>query len=295
MGLTPWICSDVRTSWNQVSNSSGHKISFRNDFWFKTVARFYALYEYQKSDPKTPLLHVEADVWLSPSFPMQIISEIQGKIAYPLKNLSEGIASTLYISDLGISEALIDFSEKCFRTNPLSTDVSILGSFHLDSPELFENLPTLPLSFTILQEPSSPNLPESLNRNFEKFHGIFDSSSLGIHFTGVDPRNNWGVRTLFSSPVAPMDLNKVVIEIEGGFPFLVYEDRRIEVFSLHIHSKDLRWFYVESYLSRLYQISRYDQRKKKHELIGFDSLAIFSKTLLLKVLLILRQKYRSLK
>ena len=295
LGLASWVCSDMRTTWNTVSDSSSHGIGFRNDFWFKTVARFYALYEYQAADPGTPLLHIEADVWISRNFPIELFSELRGKIAYPLKNMSEGIASTLYVTDLDTLKVLIDFSEKSFRLNPLSTDVSILGSFHREFPKLFESLPTLPLSFDILKSPIPPELSESLNKNFEKYGGIFDSSSLGIHYTGVDPRNNWGIRTLFYSPGAPMELRKVRFEINRGMPFLKYKDKTIEVFSLHVHSKDIRLFRTKSSLKRLQQISQFNQKKKKNEYLGLDSLYIFMKTLLITFLLKLRQTYRAIR
>ena len=295
LGFTSWVCSDVRNSWNKVSNFSAHKVGFRNDFWFKTVARFYALYEYQSLAPKTPLLHVEADVWLSPTFPVHLFEEIEGKIAYPLKNLTEGIASTLYVSDLGTLQVLIDYAEKCFQLNPLSTDVSILGSFHKAFPYLFENLPTLPLELDILRDPAVRELSESLNRNFEKYCGVFDSSSLGIHYTGVDPRNNWGFRGLSDTPGAPMELKKVRFVINDGVPFLKYSDNLTEVFSLHVHSKDIRMFRTKTYLRRLQKISSYDQGKKRNEYIGFDSLFISAKTFTIRILLRARQVYRALR
>lgn len=293
LGLASWVCSDIRSSWFAVSDYSSHGTSFRNDFWFKTVARFYALYEYQSSDPESPLLHVEADVWISQNLPLHLFDKLQGKIAYPLKNSSEGIASTLYISNLETLKVLIDFSEKCFRLNPLSTDVSILGSFHQEFPEIFENLPTLPLSFDILRSPVPPGLSEKLNKNFEKYGGIFDSSSLGIHYTGVDPRNNWGVRTLFHSPGAPMELGKATLEIHEGKPFLKYNGKAVEVFSLHVHSKDIRMFRTKSNLNRLKQVSQFNQNNKRNEYLGLDSLNIFVKTLLINILLKLRQIYRT--
>ena len=295
LGFTSWVCSDVRKSWNKVSNFSAHKVGFRNDFWFKTVARFYALYEYQSLAPNTPLLHVEADVWLSPAFPMHLFEEIKGKIAYPLKNLTEGIASTLYVSNLGTLRVLIDYAEKCFQLNPLSTDVSILGSFHTAFPYLFENLPTLPLEFDILRDPAVQELSESLNRNFEKYCGIFDSSSLGIHYTGVDPRNNWGFRGLFDTPGAPMELKKVKFGIRDGAPFLKYAGSLTEIFSLHVHSKDIRMFSTKTYVRRLLKISSYDQGRKRNEFIGLDSLFIFTKTFTIRILLLARQVYRDLR
>ena len=294
-GLTSWVCPDVRTSWKKVSNFSTHKTSFRNDFWFKTVARFYALYEYKFLEPEEPLLHVEADVWLSQNFPLNLFSEIQGKIAYPLKNSSEGIASTLFVSDLKTLQVLIEYTERCFELDSLSTDVSVLGSFHQKFPGLFENLPTFPLGANFLKAPTSKELAKLLSRNFEKYLGVFDASSLGIHYTGVDPRNNWGFRTLFDTPGSPMELSEVLFTVDKNVPALKYAESVTEVFSLHVHSKDIRLFRTESYLSRLQAISSFNQAKRRHEFDGIYSLSIFVKTLITKFLLTLRQAYRGLK
>ena len=182
-GLSSWVCSNVRNSWSEVSESSSHNNKFRDDFWFKTVARFYAIYEFSSLFPHTPILHVEADVWLSPAFPFEILSRLEGKIAYPLKSSSEGIASTLYISELKSLQNLITFSEECFSENPFSTDVTILGSFYRNFPDIFENLPTLPKGARILRDFTNFELSNLLSANYEKYRGIFDASTLGIHFT----------------------------------------------------------------------------------------------------------------
>lgn len=295
LGLNSWICSEVRHSWKKVSDVSAHKSSFRNDFWFKTVGRFYALYEYMNTFPEQSLLHVEADVWLSHSFPIHLFAEMQGRIAYPLKNSSEGIASTLFVEDSGALQILIDYTEKCFEINPFSTDVSVLGSFHKDFPSLFENLPTLPLGAPILGDSASDELSDLLSQNFEKYQGIFDASTLGIHYTGVDPRNNWGFRTLFDTAGAPMDLKKACFSMVNGRPFLKYAESEAEIFSLHVHSKDLRMFSAATFPNRLQALSSFNQKKRRNEFDGLNSLSILVKTLLVRVTLRLRQVYRDQK
>lgn len=295
LGSTHWSCPDIRTTWKKVSDFSAHKAAFRNDFWFKTVARFYALYEYQSLQPDTPLLHVEADVWLSPRFPLHLFSDLKNKVAYPLKNSSEGIASTLFLSDLQATKALIGHTEQSFVKNKHSTDVSVLGSFYKDFPNLFENLPTLPFGDSILRKQSPEDLSELLGRNLEKYRGIFDASSLGIHYTGVDPRNNWGLRTLFDSADSSMEFFDVLFTFDGEVLRLRYRESTAEIFSLHIHSKDSRFFNVKLSPRRLTDISNFDQRVIRNEFDGFNTVLIFAKTLIIGFLLKLRQGYRGLR
>jgi hypothetical protein len=291
-GIASWVCSDVRESWSKVSKSSSHNNKFRGDFWFKTVARFYALYEFSSLFPHTPILHVEADVWLSPNFPLDILESLKGKIAYPLKSPSEGIASTLYISDLSALHELITFCEKSFTKNPLSTDVTILGSFYRAFSGKFESLPTLPKGSEILRDSNNHELSDLLSANFEKYSGIFDASTLGIHYTGIDPRNNWGIRTLFKTPDAPMDLRKANFMIIDKLPYLENKGILTQIYSLHVHSKDEQLFHTNSYLKRLIKISSFSQLKTRHELSGFRSLFILGETFIIRSLIWIRNSAR---
>lgn len=293
-GIASWVCSDVRESWSEVSNLSSHSNKFRDDFWFKTIARFYAIYEYYILFPHTPILHVESDVWLSPAFPLDVLGKLQGKIAYPLKSLSEGIASTLFIGGLEVLQNLITFSEECFMENTFSTDVTILGSFYKNFPDKFENLPTLPKGAEILRDSTNLELSELLSTNFEKYGGIFDASTLGIHYTGIDPRNNWGFRTLFNTPDAPMDLKLAYFGIIDNLPFLEIGRFNSAIYSLHIHSKDERLFHTSSYQKRMRKISSYNQKEIRNELGGIRSILILGETLLIRLLLRIRNRARSL-
>jgi hypothetical protein len=294
-GIASWVCSDIRESWSKVSKSSSHSNKFRDDFWFKTIARFYAIYEYFALFPQIPILHVEADVWLSPNFPLHILESLEAKIAYPLKSSLEGIASTLYISEFSLLRSLITFSEESFVENPYSTDVTILGSFYRNFPDKFENLPTLPKGAEILRDSKNRELSNLLSANFDKYSGIFDASTLGIHYTGVDPRNNWGFRTLFKTPDAPMDLRRAKFRIIEELPYLGTEGVLTEIYSLHVHSKDKRLFHRDSYLKRMIKISSFTQQKTINEFDGIHSFIILGKTFIIKILLRIRDSARALR
>lgn len=90
-----------------------------------------------------------------------------------------------------------------------------------------------------------------------------------------------------------MELGKATLEIHEGKPFLKYNGKAVEVFSLHVHSKDIRMFRTKSNLNRLKQVSQFNQNNKRNEYLGLDSLNIFVKTLLINILLKLRQIYRT--
>jgi len=223
------------------------------------------------------------------------LESLEAKIAYPLKSSSEGIASTLYISELSVLRGLITFSEESFVENPYSTDVTILGSFYRNFPGKFENLPTLPKGAAILRESKNQDLSDMLCANVEKYSGIFDASTLGIHYTGIDPRNNWGVRTLFKTPDAPMDLRKAKFRIIKNLPYLETESCLTPIYSLHVHSKDKRLFESHSYLKRMIKISSFSQQKIRNEFCGLKTFSILGKTLVVRLLIWIRDKSRVLR
>ncbi len=279
-GINGWLCSDPAESWAEVWNASEHNRDFRLDFWFKTVARFWSLSEYMKSTGYIPILHVEADVWLSPSFPFAKFQNLGDKLAYPLKNLSEGIASTLYLGGENSISALIRHTHESFKLNGKSTDVSILGSFWKRHEKLYYALPSGPNSACLHNSTCTHMAVKTIPESYEKFNGIFDASTLGIYFTGVDPRNSWGFRTMFKDGRYEFDTRDLRMVFSGKTLHLMHNDHAYEIFSLHIHSKDERFFNSSHVFSRLSQISNLNQHSKRNEFIGFLTIKIFISTLI---------------
>lgn len=286
-----WLCQNPRDGWSLVSSISSHNRKFRNDFWFKTVARFFSLHEFMKTHGGK-LLHIEADVWLSENFPMSIFDSLGPVISYPLKNPTEGIASTLFIGSEELMGIFCRYIEVCFEHNSHSTDVGILGKFHSDYPELFLNLPTVSFQELLSARGQKEKSLALLSTNFHFFGGVFDASTLGIFFTGIDPRNNWGFRDLFVSQNHLIDPEQYDLQYSGGGLFYEFQGREVDVFSLHVHSKDLRMFNRSQTPLRLQEITSWDRSHRKREVVGYATVVIFAKTCLVAVYLRLKSLFR---
>lgn len=292
LGVQTWLCSNPLTNNFEIEELSKHNSKFRNNFWLKTVLRFFALEEYMSQNLCDSLLHIEGDVWISQSFPFSILEDLVTGIAYPLKTIDQGIASTVFIADLISLRVLNQYIEQSFRDDAFSTDVSILGKFHSVFPEYFFNLPTAYPEKGFLLEPhtlETSETSEKLSENFEKFEGLFDASSLGIYYTGIDPRNNWGVRELFGRLDHKINFADCQLVIKGSLLFIDFQDFSFPVFSLHIHSKDSRFFDYSESLRRLRYISQLNQRKSRREFSIISGSFIFLKTLFIHVGLRLRK------
>lgn len=289
-GVSTWLCSDQFETNSKIIALSQHNARFRENFWLKTVLRFFALEEFLKQTETKEILHIEADVWISKDFPVDKIREVSTALAYPLKSKDQGIASTVFIPNLSILQRLNSFIIESFQSNAFSTDVSILGDFHRAFPQYFYNLPTsLPRDDFYLGH-SSTQERSILSKNYETFEGLFDASSLGIYYTGIDPRNNWGWRDLFVSLDHKIDFKNSKLFIKDSVPYLQYKEIEVQIYSLHVHSKDKRFFDYGQSIRRLEFISSLNQTKRYREFSARDTPRILFKSAVVKLLLSLRDR-----
>lgn len=271
--IETWKCSNPAVSWSLISDNWSFSRKFRDDFWFKTLARFYSLHEFMQSHSGVSVLHIESDVLLLKNFPFEIFENLGNCISYPLKSDHEGIASLLYISDSLIAQKLISYIEDCSKVKESITDVSILGSFFKDYAELYFPMPSaLPVS--IDNDQNDSNIEVDLSRNLEFFGGIFDASSIGIYFTGEDPRNANGFIRLFSPLDHPIPVHDYIFNFTDSILSATYKKTTANVFSLHIHSKDLRLFNIDKSSLRLEYLTKNHLLGEKLESQGFRTLKI---------------------
>jgi hypothetical protein len=122
-----------------------------------------------------------------------------------------------------------------------------------------------------------------LSKNLEYFGGIFDASSMGIYFTGEDPRNANGYIRLFAKLDHPIPVHKYVFAFNNLTLFATYNEVAAKVFSLHIHSKDLRLFDVNQSSSRLDFLVQHHLLGERLESQGFKTFKIKAWDLMAKV------------
>ena len=219
------------------------------------------------------VLHIESDVLLLKDFPFSAFENLENCVSYPLKSDHEGIASVLYISDSLMAQKLIAYIEGCSRVKNSLTDVSILGSFYKDCAEDYFPLPSA-LPFAAVDQVPNSQIEVDLSKNLEYFGGIFDASSMGIYFTGEDPRNANGFIRLFSRLDHPIPVHEYIFNFSDVFLSATYKNSTAKVFSLHVHSKDLRLFNINKSSSRLDYLAKQHRLGEKLESQGFRTFKI---------------------
>jgi hypothetical protein len=247
------LVSNPEISWADTLSASEHPQNFRENFWGKTIARFYSIYEYMAKQPEQEILHIEADVWLSPNFPLNRFLGLSKSLAYPLTNIDQGVASTVYFRNFAAAKLLKQFSELSMFTDSSTTDVSVLGGLYRAYPSEVLVLPTAPSADFVFHSHVDVKTKICMSSNYSQFNGVFDASTWGQFITGEDPRNNIGIKAVYHHQehhsVCP---RHVVYEYASDSRILgTYHDMQFEIFSLHVHSKNEKIFSVQSSFSTI--------------------------------------------
>ena len=215
---------------------------FRSGFWRYTLERLIALTKFQQSTNNEAILHVESDVILATNFPFKQLTEISKVLWLPYNSIRD-VASLLYIPN---SSESIWFENEIIHEidkDSSSTDMTVLNKI---ANRTYPRVGYFP----VIEQKNSSLLAVSATETFvdrashysNHFSGIFDAAPLGMWITGQDPRNNRGYILRHSElPDSSVDPKK----LEGQLNF--DEERKMyfrtnQVFNLHIHSKQNKYF-----------------------------------------------------
>lgn len=238
IGVDTWKCTDPNISWNEVRSKLSHPENFRNGFWFKTIARFFAISQYMRLTGES-VLQIEADVWLAKNFPFVKFEEICDKIAFPLESKATGAASILWIPKLELLDTLLELVENELILNGHATDMTILGKFSMQYPKLTFILPSIVPQLEDYENKVLITM-DSKQQVPVEFGGLFDPLTYGLFLLGADARNSRGFKILFSRPTAHSALAETYkYFFETDLLYVQSENSsKIPLYCLHVHSKD---------------------------------------------------------
>ena len=235
-----------------------HPMGFRDGFWLHTTSRFFAILEFSHY-LNEPFIQVEADVFLFKSFPIHKIEEFT-KISFPLETPSTGAASIFYVpSNQSISE-FVSFILEMTDLNSRETDMTLLGKYWAKYPEKVMILPSIARS-----EPAGEleSAVSAASRELDRFQGLFDPLTYGMHLLGEDPMNARGWVKFGKKPhnhlISELNLR---FELKDGSLFLIQKENRYEIFCLHVHSKNLRMFRGKSFSREIHRGIKFASREE---------------------------------
>jgi len=246
VGVKTWLAPNPDQQWRDVREQLNHPMSFRQGFWFKTLARIFVLNSFMQLHKNESCLQIEADVFLFQDFPLPKVFNLDAEIAFPMESSEMGIASLLYLKDQKSAQSLTDFALDAIKLNPQITDMSLLGQVAHSKILKFAPLPTLPVSLQ-----GALNQPEAINlvcQNSLCDTGVFDGITIGQYLLGVDPRNSRGKLILHRIQLShAINPEKLSLTWDGDKNLsLIAPNGNSQIYNLHNHAKDLRLYKKKS-------------------------------------------------
>jgi hypothetical protein len=162
----------------------------------------------------------------------------------------QAIASTLYFRNSEAAKRLAQLTLQESLSNPSTTDMHILRKlYELESINV-QILPSAPVNSAAFLC-ASVEMRAIFSQAVDYFGGVFDGFDLGQYLLGIDPRNMRG-RSVVRSVNHSHHLNCRELEFsmsaERNFPN-IYDTgsmKPIPLYSLHVHSKNLKLFQDKS-------------------------------------------------
>ncbi len=230
----------------ELEGNTKWDLSFRTRFWLETSRRFVALAAAQEW-LKCPVLHVESDVTISPTLDLSAFRRLEKPLCFGLVSPGIGVGALVYSRDQEASQDLARFVIDRYTELPATNDMEILGAFAEQQHEQVSILPTAPRhDSNIFKSNTELEFRKATSELFNHFGGIFDVATIGQFLAGKDPRNHQGFREIYTVPsdhcVNPSAV-KFRVGKDGNLVFSEEEyGPQVPILSLHVHSKDLRFF-----------------------------------------------------
>ena len=226
-----------------LERNLSHPKDFRNNFWFTSLARIFALCDYVISNEK-PIVHIESDVLISNDLPMNRFAMCDRPIAFTVVGRQSGVASVLWLESAQAAIHLRDYAMSSAQKDPMTTDMKILGRYQEEFPQLVRVLASFPTEDANSHNFLPPQIFEDFIYTNNLFEGFFDAADVGRYLFGDDPRNHRGVKLLRqqldTSYLSPSKVRYVYSENRN---FLnTASDPQNRFLSLHIHSKNIELF-----------------------------------------------------
>jgi hypothetical protein len=249
-------------------------LKFRNKFWLRTTERYIVLKNFMAIEGIEQCFHAELDNVIFDLGDLDKALNKYGKgIFAPRESIERGVASFIYINDVF---AMQELCKKIFNSEGLLNDMYLMGNF-LDNSPRGHSLPT-ENEFLNPEDRGWSTVPEEITR------GVFDAIAIGMYVLGVDWRNiPMQVKTnMYIYEFMGFDLKKCYFKYEKSKFLIECNGKFLNVFNLHIHSKQLSIFNDEVRINKIIK----NLNNKRKTIIGKPY------NLLLTPLLILYKKIR---
>jgi hypothetical protein len=204
---------------------------FWDGWWQKTFDRLLMISPVHKLFPDHPIVHLESDSILFPSFPFDALRK-ESKIAYPMYSSNQAVASVVFSPDPKRSESLEREILRELSLNPSTSDMEALGAI------------ATKLKLNFMRMPEFPEDREDPLFSPEAVLGFFDGASHGEWICGRDPRAHWGIGKRRQRTPISKQRHMHPYKLIGNQLYVIHESGTSPVHNLHVHSKEAEFFEI---------------------------------------------------
>jgi hypothetical protein len=255
-------CESLKQSWHhyQFLNQSKLDRSFRNGFWLRASERFFVLDELVNTYQLKDVFHLESDCMLYADLQqfLPVLHAHYTGIAAPFEDGTLCIPCLVYVpngaSITELAKFMVGFSRKIIVNKYTISDMFALGTFMKEAGKgKLDSLPVVIPEY-LAQYPFKPEERRGLEgasatllcNHVENFGSVFDGAGYGQYLGGQDPRNGICAPG-YVSPYAIVNRSHMEYIWERDqqnrkIPYLLFQNKKIRINNLHIHSKKLEQF-----------------------------------------------------
>lgn len=210
-----------------------HDINYKDNFWQRASTRFFILNKYVNTNNVENFFHIENDVLIFSDLisENETLKKMDHNMHIVIDSDTRSIPSIIWFRNKEILNSLSTF----IYSNNSNNDMRNIFLFYLNNKDKVSNFPILPTNLNLRYQ---SNL--NYSNNYDKFNSIFDGAAIGQYLGGIDNTDDNTIG--YISPDCIFDVSNFQYEWYGNIPYMVFDNKKIKINNLHIHSKKLKKF-----------------------------------------------------
>lgn len=227
------------------------RCTYPGDLWRYSAERFLYLDDFLQETQLSRVFHLENDVMLYTDLSLLLPIFDHYKIGATFDNDDRCIPGFIYFKNAQAIKPLAKHFANYFMA--FRQDMKVIADFKNTAGSYYiKPLPIIFPSYSIYYPLKSnlghlPRNPSQYSYNFDLFQSIFDAAAIGQFISGIDPShidNNGPGFVNESCIFNPSVFTYEWIKDELGrkVPYLHFQNEKVKINNLHIHSKNLKKF-----------------------------------------------------
>lgn len=226
------------------------RCTYPGDLWRYSAERFLVLDDFLQNNRLERVFHLENDVMLYADLSLLMPVFDKYRIGAAFDNDHRCIPSILFFRNAAAIKPLAKHFVDYFMA--LGQDMRVIADFKNTAGAYYiKPLPIIFPSYASHYPLAStaghlPKTPAFYSLNFDAFQSIFDAAAIGQYLGGIDPNYHRPVQGFVNESCLfnPSHFTYEWIPDEKGrkVPYLLFQNEKVKINNLHIHSKNLGAF-----------------------------------------------------